>query len=303
MVAQTPIVHDLAISAVPYDAILVRDLIASLGARLERPPVVRTSEDVREGSSVVLVLHQRLWGHECVTAIDAAVDLPALARDNPASMLVVELDDEPLPEWMAPLRRCALPAEGVDGIVALALDAIRGAGGRVIEAPAAPAAAPRDAALSWTNAPTPFLGQLRAHSVLRHELEALTADLQTRCDAAGGSDGEHVAELYKLPHRVVARMDDVSVSFSWVPGRAGTVADGRLMVIEWRGMSQGRGMAALRAAQLTREAVYTAESADGGQWCWRTDAPHGRASSTGHLVAEWMQGASIPLRTITRGNA
>jgi hypothetical protein len=100
------------------------------------------------------------------------------------------------------------------------------------------------------------------------------------------------AELQLLPNRVVVRLDDVGISFSWVAGRLGTVADGRLLVIQWNGaISRSRGVAAMTSATPVRERVYRAEGSDPESWCWRADAPTGRALSTAHLAAEWLAGA------------
>src|SRR5205085_4880969 len=104
-------------------------------------------------------------------------------------------------------------------------------------------------------------------------------------------DPECSIELQSLPNRLVARCDDVGISFSWLAGRLGTVADGRLMVIEWSGVEkQARGVGALQAATPVRETVYHAEGTGPESWHWRQDVPNGQAYSTGNLVAEWFAG-------------
>lgn len=303
--------YDVAISAVPYDTLLVADVSARLTARLGRQPVwtgaqprpaVLTAPPLHEDvSRIALMLVQRLWGRDDVTVADATV-LEARARRQPASVVVVSLDDEPLPRWMAPLQRCALATSGIDGISELVLDAFTTAGGSVsAEAKRGNAAA--DPAPRWALPPTPFLGQPRAHTALRRELDALCAELEPRFEVAGQESGDHIVELHRMPHRIVARVDDIGLSFSWVPGRTGTVADGRLMVIQWHGLAAARGVRALRTARSTRECVYSAEASGVDDWCWRADAPNSRASSTANLVGEWMACASLKADAAANGGA
>ena len=90
------------------------------------------------------------------------------------------------------------------------------------------------------------------------------------------------------------RVAGVGITFSWLPGGAGTVADGRLLVIQWDGAAkQGRGIAALRLATPVRERVYRAEGSSAESWKWRADSPNGRAWSSAHLAGEWLAGASL----------
>jgi len=120
--------------------------------------------------------------------------------------------------------------------------------------------------MTYRDGPAPFLTQSRAHSSLRRELDAIRAELalhlhslsdpidegtvdprearrQQRVSAADPSIG-----LTVLPNRVIARLGAVGVSFSWVPGRTDVVEDGRLLVIEWRGvLGAQRGNGAFRS--------------------------------------------------------
>lgn len=293
--------HALAISAVTYDALLVADLAARLAARLGASPVwsgaLSSTEDrlapllQPDVSRTVLVLAQRLWGaDDDSTAADAAVLRGRVARD-PSSVLVVLVDDEPLPSWMANVGHCELSVVGVDGVAAFVLRSM-GVDGvpSSLEALDAPAVETHH---RWPDRPLPFLGQPRAHGALRREFDAICSELEPRFDTKAAHGDGRVRELHKLPHRIIARLDDVGVSFSWVPGRAGTVADGRLMVIEWGGVAAGKGRTALQSAQPVRECVYTAEATSNDDWCWRASGPNGRASSTANLVGEWMAGAAM----------
>jgi hypothetical protein len=311
MAANATYAYDLAISAVSYDTLLVNDVVSRLAPRLGDLPAWSGSASIEglvaplvheDVSRLVLVLVQRLWGHDDATAAESAV-LRDRACRAPRSVIVVSLDDDPLPRWMAPLRHCELASSGVDGIVRFALDAIADAGGTVRAGWTARSAEAPTSAARWSDPPTPFLDQPRAYGALRRELDELYIELQPRLDQVGGRGGEHTLELHQTPNRVIARLDDVSVSFSWVPGRAGTVADGRLMVIEWSGIGGDRGFGALRAARPVRECVYSAEANSTDDWRWRADVPNGRASSTANLVGEWMAGATMTARTLVPDDA
>ncbi len=297
--------NDLAISAVIYDTLLVTDLIGLLAPRLRRAPVWTaapviasrtTASPLDENvSRVALVLLQRIWGHDVITGLDAEV-LRDRAGRNPRSVVAVSLDGEPVPEWMAQVRQCDLATLGVDRVAGFVLDAISDVGGQVVSSPTE-TSAPAGPVSRWPDPPVPYLGQTRAHGALRRELDLLVTELERHVedDEVGG---DRVLELHAVPNRTVARIDDVGVSFSWVPARSGSVADGRLMVIEWSGIvgAVRRGAASLKTAHPVRECVYIAEAADADHWCWRAEGPHGRASSTAHLVGEWFAGASMAAR-------
>ena len=298
--------HDLAISAVSFDALLVKELIASLAPRLQAAPVWDNvsvpSPLSADLSRVALVLAHRLWGRgpDEATTADAEL-LRERARRKPKSVIVVALDDEELPSWMNGLRQCELAVAGVGGVVQFALDAIAGAGGSVNTLRHTEATADATEPVMWPQPPVPFLGQPRAHGALRRELDSICAELEPRFEAEEEQASEGIFELHKLPNRIVARLAGVGVSFSWVAGRQGTVADGRLMVIEWTGVAARRGVSALGTARPVRECLYSAEARGADDWCWRADVPNGRASSTANLVGEWLASASITARTLGVG--
>jgi hypothetical protein len=304
---RAPYEYDLAISAVVYDTLLVRDLMALGASRLSKPPgwtgapVIASTNGASplddDVSRVALVLAQRVWGVDAITAVDAEV-LRDRSRRSPRSVVAVSLDGAPIPPWMLPVRQCDLATLGVDGVADFVLEVIADAGGNIKPVPTG-AVAVTEPARRWPDPPIPYLGQTRAHGGLRRELDLIVTELERRVDTDDGGV-DKVLEVQALPNRTVARIDDVGVSFSWVPARSGAVADGRLMVIEWSGMVSGsrRGAATLKAAHPVRECVYVAEAVDPDHWCWRAEGPHGRASSTVHLVGEWIAAASMTARQI-----
>lgn len=302
----TQYTHDLAISAVSFDAMLVADLSDRLESRLRTSVawsghVARAVGDavsplLGDSSRVAMILHQRLWGHD-TTRVDA-VSLRARLRQRPGSVVVVSLDDAPVPDWLAGERACNLSVVGVSGVVQFALDAIAAAGGTLQRGTRPPAAAPAPATTERPvryEGPAPFLTQLRAHSSLRRELDAIGEELESRIHRSD-SEGDQSIEFTVLPNRVTARLGEIGLSFSWVPGRTGTVEDGRLLVIEWRGvLGARRGTGSFMAATPIRERTYRAEASDPGSWRWRDDGPNGRACSTANLVGECVAYARVEL--------
>ena len=181
----------------------------------------------------------------------------------------------------------------MDGATEFALEAITSSGGTLRPVRVVAEQPPEELPSRFVSTPQPFLAQPRAFSALRRELDSISAALDpARLSKRHGAD--RVAERHSLPNRLIARLDDVGVSFSWVAGRLGTVADGRLLVIQWGGVtSRKRGISALKEATPIYERVYRAEATGPDEWNWRADDANGRACSTEHLVAQWMAAASI----------
>jgi hypothetical protein len=144
--------------------------------------------------------------------------------------------------------------------------------------------------------PAPYLEQTRAQTALRQQLAAIVADLAPELERRRVREPEAKFEMHVLPHRLIARMADVGISFSWVGAvgaQALTIADGRLLVIQWAGVeNETRGVAALRSAHPVRERVYRPEASDAEHWGWCVDDADGPVRSTADLVADWLDVSS-----------
>jgi hypothetical protein len=140
--------------------------------------------------------------------------------------------------------------------------------------------------------PAPFLTQTRAQSALRRELSAIAAELAPELDRRRAAQPDAEFEMHVLPHRLIARLSGAGISFSWIGasgGQSASVAEGRLLVIQWAGVeSETRGVAALRSARPVRERVYCAEAADAEHWGWRAESAAEPFHSTAGLVAQWL---------------
>lgn len=298
---------DLAISAVPYDAALVGDLLARLALRLDAPATWAgngepTSEALAidapsplhaKASRVAVLLHQRLWGHDAATRLDD-VALRERLQHRPDSLRIVLLDDHALPRWLEDLPRCDLTTEGVEGVGEFLGVAITASGGSLRRtSPSVDSSSETER--TWPSPPPPFLAQPRAFATLRRELDALATELKP-ARAKGANRRDEEVELNELPNRLVLRLETVGVSFSWIAVSHGTVADGRLLVIQWEGVvPRTRGVAALKFATPVRERVYHVESSGPDDWRWRAEGPNGRASSTQNLAGEWLAGALLAI--------
>lgn len=294
--------YEISISAVAYEAALVTELLAELSGRLQSAPVWEGHAAAPSGdggptlladqSRLALVLHQRLWQADESTRTDAIL-LRERVREHPESVCVMTLDAAPVPSWLAAARCCDLAGIGVHDAAEFALEAVAEAGGSLVPAPQrgeAPASPSR-----WLDGPLPYLSQPRSQGALRHELDALAVALDAQLADRRARQPDRSFELHVLPHRLIARLDDMAVSFSWLAGRMPLVGDGRMMIIEWSGVaSEARGVSPLRSATPRRERVYRAEATDATHWRWRVDDANGRAYSTSHLVAAWLASASAP---------
>lgn len=291
--------NDLAISAVASDADFVAEIAGEMATRLRRPPEWQSASDLaadggasplRAGTSrIALVLHQQLWGHDPVTTRDAEL-LRERLGDRPRSVRVLRLDDAPVPDWLAGLPVCDLPSAGRARAVDFVVEAVTGAGGTVRPLPQ-PAAA---AGSHWPEPPAPFLAQLRAYGALRRELDSIIQALESAVQDCRTSRGDQTCEVQVTPNRVIARLPHAAVSFSWVTGRGTTIADGRLMVIAWNGLSaRAHGLAALRSATPIHERVYRPDATGPQQWYWRADDLTGRPYSSANLAADWLARTSI----------
>ena len=225
---------DVAISAVSYDALLVAELSARLGLQLSMPAVWHaTVADLRpdpeadaantalmaETARVVVVLHQRLWGHDETTAADALALRERIRAKQHKSIRVIALDAEPIPAWLKTAPSCVLGDVGVEGVAKTVVAGVAAQGGNVGAAPVTPvveAAPPRPA---WSEPHATFMSQPRALTALRHEFETLTAKLAECVKVESDRLGDVQAELHTAPQRLVVQIGSVALSMSWVAGR------------------------------------------------------------------------------------
>lgn len=301
--------HDLAISAVSYDALLVAELFARIGERLSAPVFWQTqlndgdvdstqdttaAEVFERTARVVVVLHQRLWGREDATSSDVQALRERVRAKRQRSICVVTLDDEPVAEWLVTAPRFAMSELGLAAVVDEIAGIIEGAGANVTPR-AVSAVAPVKVGPIWNEA-QPYMAQPRAQTALRRELDTLTTELASRVKTVQADSGDEHVSLHSTPQRVVLQLGSVGLSLSWVASRTGNLADGRLLVIEWEGaVAHSRGMGGLKTASPTRERVFRPEAKGPDDWCWRADdgAASGSAYSSRNLAGQYFSSAAL----------
>jgi hypothetical protein len=304
----TKFTHDVAISAVSYDSLLVGELFARLGLRLSapvfwqteladggaEPQTDSTAAVVFERSArIVVVLHQRLWGRAGGTAADVEALRERVRAKQQASICVVTLDREPIPAWLAGAPRFALSDLGMAGTVSAVADAVAASGAKVSAAPAAAAVEPVRTGPVWNEA-QPYMAQPRAQTALRRELDTLTTELASRVKLVGGDRTDGHVEFHSSPQRLVVQLGSVGLSLSWVAARSGNLADGRLLVIEWAGsITHGRGMGGSKTASPTHEQQFRPEAKGPDDWCWRAEGTVGTAYTSRNLAGQYFSSAAL----------
>jgi hypothetical protein len=125
-----------------------------------------------------------------------------------------------------------------------------------------------------------FLGSARALPACARELDRLADDIARRITAAGASEEAGTPpEVRRSPGRCIVQLGPVALTLSWLRSRSGTVAEGRLMIVEWEG-TVGRGGGYTperysspngRAATLVREEILMADATSERDWLWRQE--------------------------------
>jgi hypothetical protein len=297
--------HDVAVSAVAYDSLLVAEIIRRLRPALSLPVVWSGHHEMLDpapasslgDARIILVLLHPLWAHEPATAADSD-PLRQRVRKDPKSVVVLTVDQTAVPAWLDKAHCHDLDAEGIDPLIeSIMARVVKQGGSLVTMAPAEPVA-PR---YGYDEGPA-FLDQSRAQNALRRELERMSDAIESRLDAETARDADAKVELSSAPNRFIARQGDLAISFSWLPGRLGGITDGRLLVIGWAGVGPSRrGTSVLASATQARETTYRVEATDAATWCWRSMQLNGRACSTSDLVGEWFDVSSLTQRDALEG--
>ena len=290
------------ISAVPYDSLLVAELAARIEPALGAAPhwrgnhvgVDEQTAALADSTRAVVVLHQRLWQHNAATMADAR-ELRERTQSPALPVYVVSLDEEPIPSWLAESPHLTVRSIEI-GQVADELEAVL----LTAENPRRRAAAQTPADLQaprperFGERPPPYLDQPRSLSALRRALDEMGAELERRVQSEKGQAAERTVEFHSSPDRLVVQLAEVGLSFSWVPGRSGTVSAGRLLVIEWEGVVvHGRRMGVTRTASPGRERLFQPEATGPDNLRWRAADSNAGAYSSLDLANQAFAGALL----------
>ena len=305
----THFTHDVAISAVSFDAMLVAELSERIARRAGPNILWQTHRDdlhpdaaahaaaagaVADTARIVVVLYQRLWGRDAQTAGDAAALELRVKAKRQKSVCLICLDDAPIPSRLRGATRFMLSEVGIEAAVETILSRLSLAGGTVKRAPAVvPVAAPAMRP-AWSDGPPLYMSQPRAHTALKREFEALTTELAHRVKGETDRLGQDQVEMHCAPQRLVVQLGPVGLSMSWVAGRSGNLADGRLMVIEWDGaIAHSRQIGGAKTASPTREMTYRPEAKGPDDWCWRPESGDGSSYTSRNLAGQCFSSANM----------
>ena len=301
--------HDVAISAVSFDSMLVAELSTRLARRVGPGVFWRTDRDdtapdpaaavnasaiVNDSARVVVVLHQRLWGRDGATAADALALRERVRAKRHKTIRVVKLDQEPIPGWLKTAQQSVLEDAGLDVVCNAVAISVAAAGGKVMPAPVVAPVETPPVRPPWSEGHQSFMSQPRAQSALKREFEMLTSELAERVKSESDRLGDKQVEMHCAPQRLVVQLGPVGLSMSWMAGRSGNLADGRLLVIEWDGpITHRRTMGGLKTASPTREQIYRPEAKGPEDWCWKPEGAEASSYSSRSLAGQCFASANM----------
>jgi len=300
-VTTRPYTYETAISSTEYDAASSRELVDRLRRRLPEARAVwargvagdltDAATAVAREARTVVVLHDRMWGRTEATRADREAIERRLVDEGPGFLRVVPIDDAPIPDWAGSVDSFVATGGEIDHFVDALVRAIASSGGETQADLAADVATRAAQDERWTRDRDSFLNSHRAASVCSREFDRLVDEVERRVKALSVESGVALEKnaIVRTPGRCVVQYGPVALTISWVRLRGDSVADGRLMVIEWagtirRGTMQIPERAALarpaRPAVVRREDVLVADAANEQGWSWRREgSAFGRHSS------------------------
>jgi hypothetical protein len=247
-----------------------------------------------DSARVVVVLHQRLWGHDGHTAGDALALRERIKAKRQKSVCVVALDDAPMPGWLKTASHSVMNTAGLDSATESILTRLTTAGGTVRPAPVVAPPEPVAVRPAWSEGHPTFMSQPRAQTALKREFEMLTTELAERVKFESDRLGDKQVEMHCAPQRLVVQLGPVGLSMSWVAGRSGNLADGRLLVIEWDGaITHRRHIGGEKTASPTREQLYRPEAKGPDDWTWRPETGEGSSYSSRNLAGQCFTSANM----------
>jgi hypothetical protein len=290
--AARPYTYETAISSTEYDATSSRELIDRLRRRLPQSRGVWARDLESQGSDAgsvvardartVVVLHDRMWGRTEATRADRDAIERRLVDEGPSFLRVVLIDDAPVPAWAESADSFVAAGGEIDRFVDALVTAIETSGGHTRADPEADVATRAAQGERWSKDRDSFLNSHRAASVCTREFDRLVDEVERRVKAIAAEGGVTLEKnaIVRTPGRCVVQYGPVALTISWVRLRGDSVADGRLMVIEWagtirRGTTQIPERAAVarpaKPAVVRREDVLLADAAGEQSWTWRRE--------------------------------
>lgn len=128
-----------------------------------------------------------------------------------------------------------------------------------------------------------FLAHPRAAVLCAREFDRLSDHLAATVTTGAATGHLTNADVRRAPGRCIVQLGPVALTVSWVRARVDTVADGRLLVIEWLGVVGRAPMVSTErpspadvqrsGAKLLSEIVLRADALSERDWFWSDEAP------------------------------
>ena len=129
-----------------------------------------------------------------------------------------------------------------------------------------------------------FLASARAGVICAREFDRLSDDIADRMATPPPDLDAPPADVRRAPGRCIVQLGPVGLTVSWVRARVDTVANGRLMIIEWLGVvargahrlpERNATSVAAMTAKVLREEILLAEATSEHDWMWKRETPSG----------------------------
>jgi hypothetical protein len=138
-----------------------------------------------------------------------------------------------------------------------------------------------------------YLASHRSLAACQRELTRLTTILTQEVNAIADREGE-TSTIRRTPDRCILQLGPVAITVAWLRTTVDSVADGRLLVMVWRGTIAGRGkftperpstMPVSGSATIEWQDTLSAEAASEETWLWKSETT-GIANATSVALAE-----------------
>lgn len=148
-----------------------------------------------------------------------------------------------------------------------------------------------------------FLSSHRALAACTREFGRLTEEVSRAAAALSREAGDEAPDVRQTPGRCIVQLGPVALTLSWLRSTVDTVADGRLLVVAWRGTvasgtsrlpERSGSVAASRTAEAIWEEVLVADATSEGDWHWHPEHDASERFDSAELAARCL----VPLRAV-----
>jgi hypothetical protein len=148
-----------------------------------------------------------------------------------------------------------------------------------------------------------FLSSHRALAACTRELGRLTDEVSKAATALCREVGDDAPEVRQTPGRCIVQLGPVALTISWLRSTVDTVADGRLLVVAWKGTvasgasrlpERSGNVAAARTAEALWEEVLVVDATSEGDWHWHPENDASQRFDSAALAVRCL----LPLRAV-----